>query len=109
MDEDSALITNAMGAEWIPNRITNVMIAHYKLLNLDDLEERFLDMDRIADDIWTVFLSAGQRVNLGMLTNEEGKPFRGIDNTGTWIISLICGSCAHPAPWFLSVLRSCSE
>jgi hypothetical protein len=108
LDEDSALGTNAMGAEWMPNWITDVTIAHYESLDLDDLEERFLDMERIADEMWTVFLSAGQSANLGMLTNEEGEPFPGIDNTGVWVISLVCRSCTHPAPWFLSVLRPCA-
>ena len=108
-DEDSALGTNAMGAEWIANRITDVKIAHYRSLDIADLKDRFVDMELIADEMWTAFLSAGQRVNLATLTNEEGEAFAGIDDTGTWVISLICGRCTHPSPWFLSVLRPCAE
>ena len=109
IDENSELGTNAMGAEWIPNWITDVKIAHYESLDREELEERFLDIDIIADEMWTVYLTVGQSVNLGTLTNEEGEAFHGIDDTGTWVITLICGICTHPAPWFLSVLRPCSE
>ena len=108
-DEDSALGTNAMGAEWVPNRITDVKIAHYRSLEIADLEDRFVDMELSADEMWTAFLSAGQRVNLAKLTNEAGEAFAGVDDTGTWVVSLICGRCSHPAPWFLSVLRPCAE
>ncbi len=109
IDEDGALGTNAMGSEWSPNRITDVKIAHYESMTLEELEENFLDMELIADEMWTVFLSAGQSVNLGTLTNEDKDPFPGIDDTGTWVLTLNCGSCTHPAPWFLTVLEPCDK
>jgi hypothetical protein len=108
IDEDLALGTNAMGAEWTPNRITDVMITHYESMTLEELEADFLDLELNADEIWTVFLSAGQSVNLSLLENENGERFSGIDETGVWIVALICGACMNPAPWFLAVLHPCA-
>jgi hypothetical protein len=67
-------------------------------------------LELITDDMWTIYLSAGQSVNLSRLNSEpdkSGEFFPGIDDTGTWIVALKCGSCASPAPWFLSILQSC--
>jgi hypothetical protein len=109
LDEDGLLLTNALGGEWAPNWITEVRIAHYSDMTIADLEERFLEIELLADETWSVFLDAGQSVHLSRLTNGEGAPFTGIDETGTWIITLMCGACAHPAPWFLSVLHACPQ
>jgi hypothetical protein len=108
IDEDLALGTNAMGAEWIPNRITDVMIAHYESMTLEELEADFLDLELNADEIWSVFLSAGQSVNLSRLENENGERFSGIDDIGVWVVVLMCSACTNPAPWFLAVLHPCA-
>ena len=65
---------NAMGDEWIPFRITDVQIAHYSTRTPQDLEKEFLNLELIADDRWTIFLSAGQSVNFKFLKNESVLP-----------------------------------
>lgn len=105
--DSDRLLKNAMGAEWIPTKITDVMVAHYLAKTPEELQEEFLDLDLIADETWDIFLSAGQSVNLKFLKNEAGETFPGIDETGTWIVALKCGGCSNPAPWFLSILQSC--
>ena len=108
-DIDS-LLKNALGGDFIPNRITDVMVAHYRTKSPEDLEREFLGLDNMADEVWSIFLSAGQSVNLGRLNTEadySGTFFPGIDDTGTWIVALKCGTCNNPAPWFLSILQSC--
>ena len=108
MDND-ILQKNAMGQEWIPTKITDVMVAHYESKTPAELQDEFLDLDLIADQTWSIFLSAGQSVNLSRLKNEAGDTFPGIDSIGTWIVALKCGSCANPAPWFLSILHACPQ
>ena len=106
-EDTNTLVRNAMGQEWIPTRITDVQVAHYREKTPSDLEREFLDLELIADEMYTVFLSAGQRVNLAVLTDESGAPFPGIDGSGTWILALKCESCANPAPHFLTILHPC--
>jgi hypothetical protein len=108
--DNTILLNNAMGREWIPTMITNVSVAHYLTKTPKDLEREFLNLELLADETWTIFLSAGQSVNLSRLNTEpdgSGQAFTGIDDAGTWVIALKCGSCSNPAPWFLSILHSC--
>ncbi len=103
------LTTNSMGREWIPTKITDVMVGHYENLTISDLQEQFLNLQTgLASKTWTYRITSGQQVNLSQLTDESGHPFAGIDNTGIWIVGLTCGSCRNPAPWFLSVLAPCN-
>jgi len=107
--DNTFLTTNALGNEFLATKITNVMIGHYATLTPADLESRFLDIDVVADGLWTAFMDVGTAISLSELKDEAGAAFPGIDNTGTWIIALICGSCTSPAPWFLAVLETCSN
>jgi hypothetical protein len=38
----------------------------------------------------------------------NGAGFPGIDDTGTWLVGLICGNCRNPAPWYMTILKPCS-
>jgi hypothetical protein len=105
--DDSLLTKNAIGNEFKPTAITRVMVGHYPDLTLAEIEEQFLQIDTIAQDLWTAGISAGTRISLSELQTEDGKPFTGIDRQGTWLVALVCGSCALPTPWFIGVLESC--
>jgi len=105
--DDEMLTHNAMGQPWVPTRITDVQVGHYLTYTPSDLEDRFLDLELLADETYAIRLSAGQSVNLSRLTDANGEPFAGFDERGTWIFTLKCGSCANPAPWFLTILQAC--
>ena len=110
--DNTILLENAMGDEWIPTKITDVLVAHYVKKTPEDLEREFLDLELIPDEMWSIFLSAGQSVNLGKLNTEpdySGDFFPGIDDVGTWVVALKCDSCTNPAPWFLSILHPCPD
>ncbi len=107
--DDTLLTTNAIGKEFQPTGITGIMIGHYPDMTLEQIETGFLDIDRIAETLWTKTMDAGTRVTLSELVDEAGEPFTGIDDRGTWLLGLICGSCMSPAPWFLGVLEACPE
>jgi hypothetical protein len=105
----SMMMTNAMGRTFKKRSINEVLIAQYLTLTPADLEARFLDLELIADKMYRGEVAAGDKLSLTGLTDTAGAPFTGIDANGTWIIALICGSCANPAPWFLSTLARCAE
>ena len=107
--DDEILTTTGKGQAFVPNKITDVMIAHYADKTPAELEQEFLDLEIVADDLYRVFLTAGQNVNLSELENESGNTFQGIDDQGTWILALVCGTCMNPAPWYVTILQPCDE
>jgi hypothetical protein len=107
--DNTVLTKNAIGNDFVPTRITTVMLAHYTDLTPRDLEGRFLEIDSIADEIWTAYLTAGTTISLSRLRNVNGEPFTGIDDQGTWGIALFCESCMSPAPWFFGILEACTN
>jgi hypothetical protein len=96
----------ALGGSFDPASITRVLVGHYAQPPAE-LERSFLDLELIATDLYQGELSTGTRVSLNQLTTRGGKAFSGIDATGTWLLALQCGSCRNPAPWYLSVLKTC--
>jgi hypothetical protein len=107
MDWSDSIEFNALGAEFIPTHITEAMVAYYSSKTPADLEDEFLDLEIIADEIWRLDIPYGTSADLSVLTNEDGDNFSGIDENGTWILALICGDCANPAPWFITVFQTC--
>jgi hypothetical protein len=106
--DEAALTTTATGKPWFPTRITDVQVAHYAERTLEELEDEFLDLEFLADELYSLNLSAGQSVSLSRLTDANGTAFPGIDDVGVWVVALKCGSCSNPAPLFLTVLEPCS-
>ena len=102
------MTTNSLGNEFIVTNITEALVARYDQTP-EQLEAQFLDLELIATDMYRGAVPFGASVSLADLTNEAGQPFAGIDDSGTWIVALMCGSCANPAPWYLSVLSTCSD
>lgn len=99
------LTRNAMGDVWIPTHITDVTIARYVGFAVADLERQFLLLRDLATEQYTARLNAGQEIALARLTNGAGNSFPGIDEADLWLVSLSCGACRNPAPWFLSFLQ----
>lgn len=102
------MTVNAMGHEFTPTSIDEVLVARYSLTP-EEMEAEFLSLDRIADEIWRGSVPSGTSTVLSSLKNDAGEPFSGIDDTGTWIVALVCGGCANPAPWYLSILKPCTS
>jgi hypothetical protein len=102
------MLVTALGTEFIPNNITEALVARY-----DDpvsaLEDQFLDLETITEDIWRTNIDTGTAATLSSFTNQSGEPFQGIDGNGTWVLALFCGMCRNPAPWYLTVLTTCSQ
>ena len=102
----SANTVKGDGSSFVASNVDQIMVAHYSSLAVTDLETRFLDLELIADSIWTASLSSGSSANLAQLTNTDGA-FQGIDDQGVWLMALQCTKCANPAPPVVTILHAC--
>jgi hypothetical protein len=101
------LSKNALGNEWVASNITKALIGHYTQTP-SELEEKFLDLELIATKLYRGEIKDGTKAILSNLKTDSGESFPGIDNTGTWVVALQCGGCRNPAPWYLSILKTCT-
>ncbi len=102
----TGLTTNGLGKPF-NKPITRARIGRYTQTPAE-MEAQFLDLDMIADKMWSADVPGGMTMDLSQLTDDMGQPFPGIDASYTWIVALDCGSCANPAPWYLSLLEPCT-
>lgn len=66
------------------------------------VESHILDLEREAEEVWTLPLGGSPSADLSDLVGP--RPFPGIDADGTWWLALRCTGCNHPAPRFLTRL-----
>lgn len=104
----SGLKTDGQGIEIADGLIDQVMVGHYADLTVADLEEQFLDIEIIADELYSLDLTAGESLDLSTLGGDAGA-FPGIDDQGTWLLALRCTACVNPAPPAVIILHACSE
>ncbi len=104
----SALQVNAFGSNFYANVITDVMVARYSL-DPGELEDQLLRLETIHQGLWRKDVTSGSSVDLATLTDDSGAAFPGIDDTSTWVVSLMCGNCTNPAPWYLTILEPCAD
>jgi len=103
----SQMHTNALGAEFKEGYVTSAVVGHYTQTPAE-LEAGFLDLDRIAAATYRADIPSGSVLDFAMLKDENGAAFPGIDDNGTWLVGLICGNCRNPAPWYMTILKTCS-
>lgn len=104
-----AMTVNALGLEFIPTYIDDVLVASFSKTPAE-MEAEFLDLEEpgYADALYRGEVTTGTSFSLADLATEAGQPFTGIDDSHTWILALFCGRCANPAPWYLSILTTCA-
>lgn len=102
----SGMTVNALGNEFQTTDITRVMLGRYTE-SVAELEASFLDLELIAEDLYRADVPSGTSIDLSTLMTESGQAFAGIDANSTWVLTLICGDCNNPAPWYLTVLEPC--
>ncbi|RME22293.1 MAG: hypothetical protein D6798_16160 [Deltaproteobacteria bacterium] len=101
----SAVTTNMGGNPFEPLSVSEVMVGRYDE-DLATLEERFLDLELLTDDLWLGPHPSGTATDLSTLARaSDGAPFPGFSPDGTWLFALRCGTCSNPAPLFLTVLQ----
>jgi hypothetical protein len=107
-DMVNRMAKNALGATFKDGYITNAVVGHYTQTP-EELEKRFLDLNMIATSYYTGQLTSSTMVDLSTLTEQTtGANFPGIDDTGTWLVGLLCGNCQNPAPWYMTIIKPCT-
>jgi hypothetical protein len=96
------LSIDGRGNDFNHSSIDGVMVGRYADLSVEDLQNQFLDIELMADDLWTIELTGGSTADLANLSGDT--PFTDFSAEGTWIVALRCSLCSNPAPLFLSVL-----
>jgi hypothetical protein len=108
----SKMTTNALGADFSgvsASRITRAFIGHYNESPSELSGEKFLDLELIGTALYRKNIDIGTSVNFSSFQDDQGNGFPGIDSTGTWLVGLQCGDCHNPAPWYITVLKPCSD
>lgn len=98
------LTVDGQGGALERGNIDRLMVGVYPGMTPADLAASFLDLDRIAEGLWTWDVGGSASLDLGTAPMEGGA-FPGFDQEGTWILALRCTMCANPAPLFLTVLE----
>jgi hypothetical protein len=104
----SQISTNALGNYFDPTAITSAIVGHYTQ-SLSELETQFLDLQTIAEDLYTATTPYGTTLDFTTLKDSSGNSFSGVTSDGTWLVGLICGACQNPAPWYLTVLEPATQ
>ena len=100
---DSLLLTG-QGNEFDAGDIDTVMVARFDAISLADLEPQFLDLELLADGLWTMEHAGGTSADLSGLLDSSGGAFPGFTDAETWVVALRCSTCPSPAPLFLGAL-----
>jgi hypothetical protein len=98
---------NALGHDFKDGYVTSAIVGHYAQTPAE-LEADFLDLDRIAMATYRADIQSGSVLDFTMLEDDSGAAFPGIDDNGTWLVGLFCGNCRNPAPWYMTILKTCS-
>jgi hypothetical protein len=104
----SQMTTNGLGRPFMEGYVTSAVVGHYTQTPAQ-LETQFLDLDRIAVATYRADIQAGSVLDFTTLKDQNGASFPGVDDSGTWLVGLICGNCRNPAPWYMTILKPCSK
>lgn len=100
----SGLTVDGHGNPFDSSAVDGVMVAYYADLSADDLAADFLNIEGLADGLWTEEVPGGTAVALDSLVDGSGGSFSDFSADGTWVLALRCSLCANPAPKFLTIL-----
>ena len=83
--------------------IASAIVGHYSQTPAQ-LESQFLDLQTIAEDLYTAVIPSGTVLDFTHLRDKSGNSFPGVGSTGTWLVALMCPGCRNPAPYYLTIL-----
>jgi len=104
----SGIETDGQGIEMADGLVDQVMVGRYDL-TVEELEEQFLFIELIAEELYSADVTEGTSLDLTLLQDEDGNTFPGVDDQGTWLMALRCMTCVNPAPPALTILTACSD
>lgn len=109
---------DASGLDFDLRKYDRMVIGHTSMATLDEVEQVFLQLYELADEIYfldTYGLNFAELNDNGnVLRTEDGEPvlptsidgevFEGFTRDGHWLIGIDCTTCTSPAPVFLTVV-----
>lgn len=98
------LTTDGFGNPMTISNLDRLMLGHYADLSVADLEAGFLDIELIADELYYLDVGGTLEADLAYASGDSG-PFTGFTEGGTWVLALLCSTCMHPAPQFLTIVQ----
>jgi len=103
-------VNNGLGHPFKDGYVTSAVVGHYTETPAQ-LEAKFLDLNLIAqpNQYYMADLTSSTMLDFTTLKDKDtGAAFPGVDDTGTWLVGLICGNCRNPAPWYMTILKPCT-
>jgi hypothetical protein len=88
--------------------IGNAIVGHYTQTPAQ-LETQFLNLQTIAEHLYTADIPSGSVLDFTQLMDKSGNSFPGVDSTGTWLVALMCTNCRNPAPYYLTILEPAAQ
>ena len=108
LDWSAGADENALGGAFKEGYVTSAIVGHFTETPAE-LEKKFLDLDMIATKYYRADIMSGSMLDFTTLKDASGAAFPGVDDTGTWMVGLICGNCRNPAPWYMTILKPCTH
>jgi hypothetical protein len=91
------------------NKLDELILGRYTV-SVEAIESDFLRVKELADDLWEVNVEGlPGLLDLNGQESLQGSVFQGFDETDTWLIGLLCGTCYNPAPLFLGRVEAVAE
>lgn len=103
------LTVDGQGEAIVPEDVDGIMLGYYEGMTLPDLQDRFLDLELIATELYTLEHAGGTEADLAEAVDADGAAFGGFHGDGIWVLALRCSACYNPAPIFLTVLDPVSQ
>jgi len=103
----SQLTADGQGLSIDFGMIDKLSIGHYPELEASDLETQFLDIELIAEPLYTMELEGGTVADLSN-AKAGSENFSGFNQDGLWMLALQCTRCSNPAPLFLTLVDGVS-
>lgn len=101
----SAVTVDTFGHTFDPLLADELIIGHYGTEDLAEIEGReFLQLDSVADELYRLDVFGVTGEALDGAVDADGNAFAGFTADGTWLVGIVCTTCATPVPLILSVV-----
>ncbi len=101
----SKLTRDGLGNKLSQHKLDLLTVTHYKAQTLERLEQKFIDIEKLADQTWETKFNGVSSVSLRDLKETvTGSTFTGFRASGLYLLGIQCTSCINPAPKALTVL-----
>lgn len=102
------LTRDGAGNDFLFRKIDRVLLSFYAARDVGYLEEHIFDIEEEATRTWELAIDGSRDADLAD-AKERGTDarFEGFetDESGVWLLALMCGTCSSPAPQLLTLVE----